>query len=247
MRQKFANRQYVDLFAGPGRCVLSDGSGEFDGTPLETLKTTVPFSGYHFVEAGPEEFAALKTRASVSDRFPSIEWYSEDANSAARKIRNSLSPEALALAVIDPTGLHFHFSSLKTLVNDRRVDLIYLFPDAMDVRRNLKLYLSTSQLDDVLGTERWRAKMTEELEKYPFEAHAEHCPGATKIVFNVFKDQLTTLGYPFVSVGDEIRFKNSKSAELYYLVFASRHEKGHEFWNKIKVIDPVGQRQMRYE
>ena len=148
--RKFADRMYIDLFAGPGRCVLSDGSAEFDGTPLAALQTKVPFSAYHFVESGIEEFKALKTRAKSSSRFPSISWYPEDANSAAAKIRNSLSPDALALALIDPTGLHFHFSSLQTLVNDRRVDLIYLFPDGMDVRRNLERYLKTDQLDVVL-------------------------------------------------------------------------------------------------
>ena len=151
------------------------------------------------------------------------------------------------MALIDPTGLHFHFSSLQTLVNDRRVDLIYLFPDGMDVRRNLERYLKTDQLDVVLGTKRWRDKITEELKKYPYSADAAICPGATKIVFEVFKDQLRALGYSYVSAGDEIRFKNSKSAQLYYLVFASRHEKGHEFWNKIKVINPTGQREMTYE
>ena len=64
------------------------------------------------------------------------------------------------------------------------------------------------------------------------------------IIFQKFKARLGELGYPFVSAGDEIRFKNSKRAQLYYLVFASRHEKGHEFWKKIQVIDPRGQRQM---
>jgi len=246
MKGKFPNREYIDLFAGSGRCVLSDGSGEFDGTPLAALQTKVPFSAYHFVESGFEEFNALKIRAGASSRFPTITWYSEDANTAASKIRNSLSADALALALVDPTGLHFHFRSLQTLVKDRRVDLIYLFPDGMDVRRNLEHYLKTDQLDVVLGTPRWRDKITEELKKYPFVSAASQCPGATKIVSEVFKEQLRSLGYSYVSAGDEIRFKNSKSAHLYYLIFASRHEKGLEFWKKIKVIDPTGQRQMNY-
>jgi hypothetical protein len=33
MKDKFPKRDYIDLFAGPGRCVLSDDSGEFDGSP----------------------------------------------------------------------------------------------------------------------------------------------------------------------------------------------------------------------
>ena len=57
----------IDLFAGPGRCVLSDDSGEFDGSPILALNTKVPFTTY------------------------------------------------------------------RTLTDGRRVDLIYLFPDAMDL------------------------------------------------------------------------------------------------------------------
>jgi len=70
MKDKFPKRDYIDLFAGPGRCVLSDDSGEFDGSPILALNTKVPFTTY------------------------------------------------------------------RTLTDGRRVDLIYLFPDAMDVRRN---------------------------------------------------------------------------------------------------------------
>ena len=162
------------------------------------------------------------------------------------KIRTSLGTDCLALALIDPTGLHFHFKSLEELVTGRKVDLIYLFPDGMDVKRNLETYLETDQLDLVLGTQGWRATIAEELSKYPASQEALICPGATKLVFNVFKNQLRTLGYDYITAGDEIRFKNSKSANLYYLVFASRHKKGHEFWNKIQVIDPRGQRKMDF-
>jgi three-Cys-motif partner protein len=101
MIRKFPRREYIDLFAGPGRCVLSDDSGEFEGSPIAVLKTKVPFSRYHFVEAGQEEMSALKARARRSDRFDNVSWYHEDANLAAEKIRRSIPKEALALALID--------------------------------------------------------------------------------------------------------------------------------------------------
>ncbi len=72
------------------------------------------------------------------------------------------------------------------------------------------------------------------------------CPGGTKVVFRFFKDQLAKLGYPYVTMGDEIRFKNSKRAQLYLLVFASRHIRGHDFWQKIQVIEASGQRKMQF-
>src|SRR5262245_36940861 len=121
MKDRFPNRIYVDLFAGPGMCVLDDGSAEFNGSPIAALHTTVPFSRLHFVEAGAEEFDALKTRVNRSERSPTVNLYQEDANVAARKIRRHLTSSSLALAVIDPTGLHLWFDSLAALTDDRRV------------------------------------------------------------------------------------------------------------------------------
>jgi hypothetical protein len=117
----------------------------------------------------------------------------------------------------------------------------------MDVRRNLEVYLSkdNSELDDALGTTPWREMIKLELQKYPPSEDAR-CPGATKIVLQVFREQLGQLGYPLVMMGDQIRFKNRRQADLYYLVFASRHPTGHEFWRKIQVIEPSGQRKITF-
>jgi three-Cys-motif partner protein len=250
MKNQFPSRAYVDFFAGPGRCVLTDGMGadaEFLGTPLSALHTKDAFSAYHFVEAAPEMFQALQHRAATSDRAGSIHWHGKDANLAVLDVVNALDKNTLTLAIIDPTGLHFHFESLKILTKNRKVDFIYLFPDGMDVRRNLESYLAkeSSEVDEVLGTKSWRNEIKHELKRYPAAEDAK-CPTATKIVFRVFKQQLEKLGYPYVTQGDDIRFKNSKKADLYYLVFASRHERRHEFWRKVQVIEPSGQRKIQF-
>jgi three-Cys-motif partner protein len=245
MKYKFPSRVYVDFFSGPGRCVPDDGGDEFDGTPLCALKSKDAFSEYHLVEADLDLMDALQKRAGSSPRVSTVRWYGQDANDAVNTIRQALPNDSLVLAVIDPTGLHFHFDSLIRLTRDMRVDFIYLFPDGMDVRRNLERYIANerSEIDDVLGTTQWRSKIKEELVKYP-RSESESCPGATKIVFQVFKEQLEKLGYPHVKTGDEIRFKNRRQAQLYKLVFASRHPKGHEFWQKIQVIEASGQRRI---
>jgi hypothetical protein len=115
----------------------------------------------------------------------------------------------------------------------------------MDVRRNLELYLAKphSELDDALGTTKWREAIKKELRKNP---PSEECRGATKIVMNIFKEQLGKLKYPLAMSGDDIRFKNRKRADLYKLVFASRDPKGHEFWQKIQIIEASGQRKMTF-
>ena len=246
MKNLFPRRSYIDFFAGPGRCVLTEDGNEFDGTPLCALKSKEGFSTYHFVEADPTLFQALRTRAATSERISTVKWYGSDANVAVDKVMRDLGTDALTLAVIDPTGLHFRFDSLEALTRNRRVDFIYLFPDGMDVRRNLELYLSKdhSEIDDVLGTRRWRSASKDEVSKSALSDAP--CPGATKIVVKIFKEELAKLGYPYVTSGDDIRFKNSKQANLYLLVFASKNSKGHDFWQKIQVIEATGQRKIPF-
>jgi three-Cys-motif partner protein len=249
MKNVFPERVYVDLFAGPGRCVRSDDGQETDGTPIKALQCKDPFTAYHFVEEATEPFNALQSRAKVSDRFQSISWYNKDANLAVKDIVTKIPRNTLTLAVIDPTGLHFTFDSLRTLTKGRKVDFIYLFPDGMDVRRNLETrYLAKpyNDLDDMLGTTSWRDAIKEERKKYP-PTDDPICPDADKIVLKIFKEQIATLGYPHVTTGDDIQFKNSRQAHLYKLVFASRNPKGYEFWRKIQIIEPTGQRKMTYE
>jgi three-Cys-motif partner protein len=248
MKNRFPSRAYVDFFSGPGRCVLSDTGEEFAGTPMCALNSKDPFSEYHLVEQVPDLLGALKARAATSSRNGSVQWYGMDANVAVDTISQTLPRDGLVLAVIDPTGLQFHFDSLAKLTKHPRVDFIYLFPDGMDIRRNLERYLKEDpSIDEALGTIRWRDAIKQELLKYP-PSESARCPGATKIVFQVFKEQLLEkLKYPHVMMGDDIRFKNRKDSQLYYLVFASRNAKGHEFWRKIQAIGPTGQRKMTYE
>ena len=101
-----------------------------------------------------------------------------------------------------------------------------------------ELYLKNDTLDVVLGTSEWRGKIIEELKKHPTLMETSKCPGATRIVFEAFKGQLTKLGYPHIAAGDEIRFKNSKRAQLYYLItsFSRRDiKRGMNFGKRFKL------------
>jgi three-Cys-motif partner protein len=54
---------YVDLFAGPGLCLIPETGEEFDGSPLIALKFN--FAKYFFFESDPACFKALETRIKV--------------------------------------------------------------------------------------------------------------------------------------------------------------------------------------
>jgi hypothetical protein len=59
---------------------------------------------------------------------------------------------------------------------------------------------------------------------------------------------LTKLGYQSLGLGSEILVRSrTRNLRLYYLVFASKHELGHRFWDTNRRIEPTGQMQFRFE
>ena len=53
---------YIDLFAGPGKCVVPETGSIYLGSPLLSLTTSYPCTSYFFLEMDPENVAALQQR-----------------------------------------------------------------------------------------------------------------------------------------------------------------------------------------
>jgi three-Cys-motif partner protein len=244
MRTKFPHRVYIDLFAGPGRCVIRDTTNEeLDGSPLIALKLLVPFTEYHLVEMETRAAEALRARANKEAPDKTVLYYEKDANAAALAIADRIPFRSLSLAIIDPTGLHLDFASLHRLTDQRRMDLIYLFPEGMCVKRNLTKFMKQQQspLDTMLGTERWRNRV-----RFPEGRDAlQQWEAAGRPLVELFQEQLQSLGYVDVRGGSSIvEVRNKKNVPLYYLVFASKHPLGHDLWEKVCGIHADGQRHL---
>ena len=211
MKNKFPESAYIDLFAGPGHCVLDDDSGSIDGSPLVALSVPVRFSAYYFVEHNLDAMAALQTRVSRIAPEARVKYYPRDANVVISDLVKDLPRSSLDVAVVDQTGLHFRFESLQVLTQNRKVDLIYLFPEGMDIKRNLERYLDQcdSPLDKALGTGEWRFRTLAQALKseLPEEEHWEQIGHP---IVEVFRKQLHSIGYVEVTrVGD----RRTQSAE----------------------------------
>ena len=167
---------------------------------------------------------------------------SGDCNEEVEEIIREIPQRGcLCLAFVDPTGLQIRFETIKRLTEGRRIDLIITFPEGMAIKRNLEKFLKQghSLLDDFMGDTSWRQKYGKEL--------ASLNPIETKKRFvELYQEKLNGVGYTEIKSADEVLIRSSaKKLPLYYLLFASKHSLGHQFWSKIGEIEPSGQQKFR--
>jgi hypothetical protein len=131
MKKKWAGKlYYVDLFAGPGKCLIRETRGEIDGSPLIALKFN--FAKYFFVESDEKCYRALAARVKIRapEKEKDVDIIPGDCNDMIGKIR--LPPASLGLAFIDPTGVSpLAFETIRKLAENRKVDLIINFHEGM--------------------------------------------------------------------------------------------------------------------
>ena len=92
----------------------------------------------------------------------------------------------------------------------------------MGIKMNIHQYTpdadEQSALTKFLGNDSWK--------KLPRHNARDFFRG----VLELYKEQLDKLGFSFV--GREVLITNDHNTPLYLLLYASKHPKGKEFWNK---------------
>lgn len=211
---------YIDLFAGPGRCLIESTGVEKDGSPL--LSLDYGFSKYVFVEANPVDLDALKTRCKNSPKHPNIDFILGDCNRIVEKI----TPSGLSLAFIDPTGIDVSFETVRKLTHGRRVDILMNIQLGMDIKRNFERYKKQGDGSDLGvflgGNVPWSDIKT------------------ARDAIDLYRQRIKGLGYGAVEFKD-VTVRNSQSVPMYFLFFASKDPRGLDFWRKITTKDEAGQ------
>ncbi|MGH7771604.1 MAG: three-Cys-motif partner protein TcmP, partial [Candidatus Binatia bacterium] len=244
MRQKWFT-VYIDLFAGPGKSLVKDTGEVVKGSPLVALELVYPFNRYIFVEAEPKALNALEKRVAPYKEKVEIHTKGIDCNAAPRKITSLVPPNSLTLAFIDPEGCDVHFSTIQAMAETGRVDLFMTFPMGMDVKRNVDKAARSpgpelTKYDHFFGSTNWR-------QTYLTALSSRGWKFAIRKTMEFYKDQLKQLGYVQVDASDEILIKTTKTnVPLYYLVFASKHPRGKDFWKKISSRTPSGQTSFKF-
>lgn len=237
MRKLWDRRYYVDPFAGPGLCRIKESVAEIHGSPMLAAQSSFKFTDYFFGDENAECLASLEQRVSnlVLPGTTSVSYYLNDADTAVSRMLPELPParHSLGLAVFDPWGWDFSFSTIADLAEGRRIDLIVNFPIGY-IKRNWEKELP--QLDNFMNGTAY---------KKPFLAAMRgQAPGEkpARILLDAYTNELHNIGYAHVK--DNVVVDNSKHTTLYCLLFASKNSRGADFWDKVTQRKQSGQLRM---
>ena len=245
MRKKWVTRNYIDLMAGPGKDRIRGSGAVLLGSPLQALTTSHPFTGYFFVDLLEENTTTLRQRCTASPHQNLVSIHTGDCNVLVDDIVARIRPKdrvSLNLAFLDPEGFELKWATVVKLASLRRMDLIINYPQGGLNRYLRQAYDSkaTTSVDLFFGGREWR-------NLYEKSQTKQTSVGIHRLLIDHYRDNLVKLGYTEVFRGDEgiedeplIR-NTQRNAPLYRLLFASKHNLGHQFWRKVVSRDVYGQ------
>lgn len=236
MKNRWPQRYYLDLFASAGMARVRDSDEIVYTSALLAATMRDPFTRLVLCERDPLRVGALRERLTRFDLPNEPVVIAGDANQRIPDLLALIpSRDALTVTFADPFGLHLDFETVRAIAGHRS-DLIVLLPDKMDALRNWAKYYydnPDSNLDRFMGESGWREILTESTKGTAAERLRDR-----------YLERLRTLGY--AHFGQE-RVSNDRGNEIYLLIFASRHSRGLDFWNKAKSVDETGQRSLEFD
>ncbi len=250
MRGKpWRRRNYIDLFSGPGKCEVPETKSIYLGSPLIALTTEHPFTDYFFVDLENENIEALKQRVSSSPLcdhvWPTVGDANVKVNEVVRRILEidqEFLPgkwSSLNLAFLDPAGIDLKWDTVKALAKIRKIDLIIYYPQyGLELNMPHQFESETpTKIDGFFGGTEWRQIFA----KWRGREHGLH-----RHLMDHYKEKLKQLGFVEILRDDETEdeplIRNAqRNAPLYRLLFASKHELGHDFWHKVTRRNVYGQ------
>jgi len=229
MKDKWTVRTYVDLFSGPGKCFIETTGEKIDGSPLLALSCRVPFSHHFFNDIDPDVIKSLKVRTAAHSSVV-IEYFNKDCNIVVDELLQKLPSGSLDFCFIDPFRWEIGFEAIRKLTEGRRMDLAITFHVG-----NMKrvAHDPTQELLDFFPDRSWQQEYKKAAVTGKPKGH---------ILLEAYKSGLADLGYK--DVRDYVLELNRNNVPLYHLIFASKHRRGADFWDKIAGRSEAGQLRM---
>ena len=230
MKNKWRQRAYLGLYSGPGRARVKTGE-IVATTAISALQVPDPFTKYIFVDNDPKCIEALKPRVRALDGDHDVSFVKKDVSEAVPAIVRKMPSYSkdkglLSFCFVDPFSAKLDFNVFRVLGNRYKMDFLVLLMLGRDVRTNFQRYFSdesntriTNLITDNSWRKEWVDRKLQPRDLIPF-------------VLEKFGKAMTTLGYQSTTLGDAqpIRLAHGNVLQ-YYLVFYSKHDRGHDFWN----------------
>lgn len=229
MKDKWAIRTYIDLFAGPGTCVVEKTGEETPGSPIIALSCKIPFTHYFFNDIQPDVIKSLKARVA-SYRSANVVYFNEDCNLVVDELLQRLPPGSLDFCFIDPFKWEINFNSIRKLTAERQMDLAVTFHVGSMKRA---AHRRPQELLDFFHDSSWQQEYDKATETGKLKG---------RVLLDAFEKGLRSIGYK--EIRDYVLEKNTRGVPLYYLIFASKHPRGADFWDKIAGRSAAGQLRM---
>jgi len=236
VRQKFlgprdAGATYIELFCGPGRCRVARTSKIVDGSPLvawnESVTRKTAFRQVHIADFD----AALVGAAEARLQRLGAPIFAEvgSASATVDKVISKLNRYGLHLAFLDPYNLEaLPFEVIRKLAAIKHMDIL-VHISGQDLQRNLRTYVQKkgSPLDTFAPG--WRDNI--DTRRRGFDVRSA--------ILDHWRKLVRAEGMRTAETFEKVRGPNKQP--LYWLAFAARHDRAHEFWNKIKDISGEAQ------
>lgn len=230
MKAQWPTRTYIDLFAGPGICVIEGTGEEILGSPLVALQCKTPFTHYFLNDVNPGLIRALRSR-TIPSEFTRVEYFYKDSNVVVNDLLQRLPTSSLDFCFIDPLNWEINFDSIRKLTEKRRMDLAITFHIG-----NIKRVADEppKELIDFFPNSDWQVE---------YRKAREMGKSSWRALLDVYENGLKAIGYN--EIKDYVLEKNRGNVPLYNLIFASKHPRGSDFWDKIAARSSTGQTRMR--
>jgi three-Cys-motif partner protein len=226
MRDKWQTRFYVDLQAGPGKNAIEKEITL--GSPLIALTAPHPATHFRLNEWDSENKAALEQRVAASPLVDRVKIYADDLNSVVHTICAQIdhAGPSLNIAFLDPEGLELKWTTIERLAKVERMDLIINFSTQGIFR--LKGRGETGdieRLNEFFGSTRWQQ----------INLTTNAAQGRRELI-DFYRQQLEKFGYhieidPNLG-GHDLAVNNSRNAQVYSMIFASKNPLGDKFWKQ---------------
>jgi len=226
MKNIWTHRIYIDLFSGPGICISEDTKVEQYGSPLISLSCKTPFTDYYFIDEDKDFIETLRYR--TQDYKANITFINKDCNYAIDELLGQLpNKNAISFTFIDPYNFEVEFDSVKKLTEDRHMDLLLTFHIG-SLKRSI--HHPSQKMKKFFPALDW-----EKLYRDSYGSGRIH----ERLLLDKYEEGLKEIGYKYFD--DCNLTRNIKNAPLYYLIFATKNERGKDFYSKISMRSRTGQ------